>query len=70
MADRPGSTCYRIREVLRDGPAKTGEVAAELGIPVRLAAAHLQNQADKGRISKGEFPTKFKRRVNLWSIAE
>lgn len=70
MSDRPGTTCYRIREVLRDGPAMTGEVACALGISVRLAAAHLENQKDRGRVTKSRFPTKTGSVRNLWSIAE
>ena len=69
MAEQPGSTAYRIREILREGPSTTGEIAAELGIMPRLAGAHLHNQFERGHLSRAHV-TMEKRMRCLWSIAE
>ncbi len=60
--------------VLREGPATTGEVAAAVGLPSKLAGTHLANQAKLGKCSHAPFgderDSRGRPRKLLWSIAE
>jgi len=60
----------QVLAVLQDGPATTGEVAAELGWDVHLTCAHLTNLHLAGRVTRAPFPTGDRRRRFLWSIPE
>jgi len=58
----------RILAVLADGPAVTGEVAAEVGISPQHASAHLRHLMRLGRVSRERFPTGDRRVRYLWSL--
>lgn len=58
----------RILAVLSDGPAVTGEVAAEVGISPQHASAHLRDLMARGRVSRTRFPTGNRRIRYLWSL--
>lgn len=58
----------RILAVLSDGPAVTGEVAAEIGISPQHASAHLRHLMRHGRVSRDRFPTGDRRVRYLWSL--
>lgn len=60
----------RIRGVLRDGPATTGEISRELDYPIHNTAAMLDQEYRRGKVKRQRFPTGDKRVRNLWSIAE
>lgn len=60
----------QVLGVLGDGPATTGEVAAELGWSVHLACAHLKNLHLAGRVARQPFPTGDHRVRFLWSLPE
>jgi predicted ArsR family transcriptional regulator len=47
----PNSKRQRIIAMLHEGPVMTNEVAAELGISIRLASAHLTNIRNLGMVS-------------------
>jgi predicted ArsR family transcriptional regulator len=66
---KPSKTSQVIH-VLSEGPATTGEVAAELGWTPHLACAHLKNLHLSGRICRERFPTSDRRVRFLWAIAE
>lgn len=71
IAPDPNSRRSRCLAVLRDGPATTGEVAAELGIPSKLAGTHLAQLHALKKITRKPFGTKPSGRGSrwLWSIA-
>lgn len=45
----------RCLAVLRDGPATTGEVAAETGIHTHSVGTHLRNLFDRGKVKRTPF---------------
>jgi predicted ArsR family transcriptional regulator len=47
----PSSKASAVLRILREGPATCGEVAIELGIPPRIAGAHLCNLRRKGKVA-------------------
>lgn len=64
---RTGSDADRVLDALSTGPATTAEVAVELGMPVRIACAHLGNLRARGLVATTRFPTGNRRRRNLWT---
>lgn len=58
----------RILAVLADGPAMTGEVAAELDISSHHASAHLRHLMRVGKVSRKPFPTGNRLIRFLWSL--
>ncbi|MET4675906.1 MULTISPECIES: helix-turn-helix domain-containing protein [unclassified Luteibacter] len=58
----------RVLAVLADGPAVTGEVAAEIGISPQHASAHLLHLMRHGRVSRERFPAGNRRVRYLWSL--
>lgn len=66
----PQSKMQQVLRVLADGPARTGEVAAELGWTVHLACAHLKNLHLAGRVTRQPFPTGNRLVRFLWSLPE
>jgi predicted ArsR family transcriptional regulator len=64
----PNSKASKVLAVLADGPAKTGEVAAELGWAPHLTCAHLKNLCRKGKITRERFPTGNKNVRYVWSL--
>ncbi len=72
MSNAPGKAAACLA-VLRDGPATTGEVAAEVGIPSKLAGTHLANQMKLGKCRRkpfGDERDKLGRaRRLLWELA-
>lgn len=65
----PQSKVALVLALLVDGPATTGEAAAELGWDVHNTCAHLKNLFKQGRVAREPFPTGDKRRRFLWSLA-
>lgn len=62
----PGSRASQALAVLQEGPATTGEVAAELGWRSHMAHAYLAKLEASGRVTRERFPH---RRVRyLWSV--
>lgn len=70
MAMYPNSKASQVLRVLRDDPARTGEVAAELGWSVHITCAHLTNLHLRGRVVRQPFPTGNGLRRFLWSIPQ
>lgn len=70
MPMQPDSKASQVMQVLRDGPATTGEVAAELGWHVHLTCCHLTNLHNHARITRERFPTGDRRIRWLWSLPE
>lgn len=68
------SIARRVLAVLEDGPATTGEVAAETGLRSNLAGTHLRNLLERGKIEKGEFrpgtpqPFRGNKPLALWAL--
>jgi predicted ArsR family transcriptional regulator len=60
----------QVLAVLADGPATTGEVAAELGWPTRLTCAHLNHLMSKGTVTRNDFHTGNRRVRFLWMLVE
>lgn len=67
MGMQPDSKASRVLAILREGPATTGEVAAELGWTTHLCCAHLKNLHMRGKITRQRFPMPDKRVRFLWS---
>lgn len=69
---RPDATTKggQVLAVLADGPATTGEVAAELGWPTRLTCAHLRELMIRGHARREPFPTGNRLRRFMWSAVE
>jgi predicted ArsR family transcriptional regulator len=65
---RPHSIASQCLRALRDGPATTGEVAAELGRDPHNVCAHLTALCLRGKLQKQRFPTGNKRVRNLWML--
>lgn len=63
------SKTARLLALLAEGPATTGEVAAELGWTTHSACAFLKNLHMSGRLKREPFPTGDARRRFLWSLA-
>lgn len=59
----------RILAILADGPAMTGEVAAELNLSPHHACAHLRHLMRMGRVTREIFPMANRRIRFLWSLA-
>lgn len=66
----PASKGGTVLAVLADGPATTGEVAAELGWPVRLTCAHLRELMIRGHARREPFPMGNRLRRFVWSAVE
>ncbi|HEY4145210.1 ArsR family transcriptional regulator [Pinirhizobacter sp.] len=66
----PDSKASRVLRVLAEGPATTGEVAAELGWNVHLTCAHLKNLHLAGKVSRKRFPAPGRLVRFLWSIVD
>lgn len=62
------SKASQVLAVLREAPATTGEVAAELGWDTHLTCAHLKNLHIAGRVARKPFPTGDKRVRFIWSL--
>lgn len=60
----------QVLAVLSEGPATTGEVAAELGWDSHLACAHLKNLHTRKRVAREQFPTGNRRVFFIWRLAE
>lgn len=60
------SDASRVLDALSAGPATTSEIAVELGMPVRIACAHLGNLRSRGHVAATRFPTGNRRVRNLW----
>lgn len=60
--------------ILREGPATTGEIAAELGMKPHATGTHMANLYKRGRVDRkpyGSGTDKLGRqRAWLWSIKE
>lgn len=59
----------RIRKALKDGPATSGELAMELGLPVRIVSAQLNSMAHQGvvqRIGRSALP--LTRWANVYAL--
>lgn len=67
------NTTGQIVRILADGPALTGEVAAELGIPANAASAFLHGLLRQGRVEKSPFkrPSAWGRKTMtlMWGLA-
>jgi len=66
----PNSSASRCLAVLRDGPATTAEVAAEIGRGTNITSAHLFCLMRRGKVTRAPFQPVEGRRCNLWSIKE
>ena len=68
---KPGSKRQRIIAMLDQGPVLTTEVAAELGIPLRVASAHMSNLRTLGMVTATDHETDGVRclRRKLWRLA-
>lgn len=68
---RPNTIASRCMAVLAEGPATTGEIAAEVGLRSRLAAAHMQLLYQSGRVRRAPFDGSTAglgdRKVWIWS---
>lgn len=51
----PESKASACLSVLADGPATTGEIAAETGMPSKLAGTHLRNLFERGKVRRSRF---------------
>jgi len=61
----------RTLDVLRDGPATTAEVGAELGIAPKLASARLYDLLRRGKVTKQPWGVCTGGRPgSMWSIVE
>lgn len=60
----------QVLEALRDGPATTGELAAELGWRSHLTCAHLKELHVRGKITRKPFPTGNRTVRFIWSLVE
>ena len=67
--NRPRPKCDHMLALLADGPATTGEVAAELGLTVRRAGARLRYLWLVGDVKREEFPMPDSRKRYLWEVA-
>jgi hypothetical protein len=67
---RPDSRASRVLAILAEGPATTGEVAAETGWGVHLTCAHLFSLLQRGKISRSPFKQHGARTWWLWSLKE
>lgn len=65
----PNSKASAVLRLLSDGPATTGEVAAEFGWTSHLACAHLSNLRRKRKVvsAKARIPTGG-RPAQLWQL--
>jgi hypothetical protein len=61
----------RILRVLADGPSTTGEVAAELDLKSKLAATHLLQLMQRGKLEREPYSNQATpgRQTWLWSLA-
>lgn len=67
----PNSKASTVMRILSEGPATTGEVAAELGWHVRLACAHLSNLRRQKKIVSEPFHRETGGRPGqLWRVME
>lgn len=69
---RPDSKAQRCLAVLTDGPATTGEVAAETGLPSKLAGTHLALLHKRGKVTRSRYVKpegRGQRNCWLWSAA-
>lgn len=68
----PNSKASAVLRVLGDGPATTGELAAELGWTVHLTCAHVKNLHMKGKVDREPFEKPAGspgiRKVFLWKL--
>lgn len=68
----PSSKASACLAVLADGPATTGEIAAETGMPSKLAGTHLRNLYERGKVKRERFVRasgRGRRVCWLWSVA-
>lgn len=65
--NRPRPKLERMLAVLADGPATTGEVAAETGLSIRRTGAKLRYLWLTGDVEREIFPMPDKRIRYLWS---
>lgn len=70
MSMHPNSSASRCLDALRDGPATTAEVAAEIGRGTKITCAHLFNLHQRGKVTKAPFQPPSGRRCLLWSIKD
>lgn len=64
------SRAQHICQLLEEGPATAAEIAAELGIKVTLASAHMADLRRKGRVTSRPFRdiNAHRQVVNLYSL--
>lgn len=70
----PNSKASQVLRVLSEGPATTGEVAAELGWDPRITCSHLCELRTRGKVTSRPFEKPAGSRgapvVRLWSLPE
>jgi len=62
------SKASQVLALLADGPATTGEIAAELGWDAGNTGDHVHNLYQRGKVKREPFPTVNKQRRFLWSL--
>lgn len=65
------SPLQTILQILAEGPAKTAEIAAEMGTPLTITSARLFSAWRSGHLGKAPFPpTSGGPPVMLWTLAK
>lgn len=68
----PSSKASRCLAVLRDGPATTGEVAAETGLDPHSVGTHMRNLFNRNKVKRTRFTKpsgQGRRECWLWEAA-